>query len=66
MIRLNSGEVQNFHFKPKLSFLRENHKTDNYGNIKLWQIRKNPEIQSSYPKNVNFGLKMKFLKFVGI
>ena len=27
--RLNSGKFRNFHFKPKLPFLRENHLNDN-------------------------------------
>ena len=30
-LRLKSEKLQNFHFKPKLSFLRENHKSDNKG-----------------------------------
>ena len=29
IFRLKSEKFQNFHFKPELSFLRENHKNDN-------------------------------------
>ena len=30
-IRVNSEEIKNFHFEPKLPFLRENKKNDNSG-----------------------------------